>query len=1080
VSIPHYFIERPVFACVISLVILLAGAVTYVLLPVDLFPDIAPPTVTVTAFYAGAGAETLANTVAVPLEKQINGVERMLYLSSSSTSDGSLNITVTFEPGTNPDTAAILVQNRINAALPMLPDTVRRTGIIVRKATTNMLALFSFYNPQDLENYKNGKSLSPEEASKRSLYLANFVKIYVQDQLARAQGVGNVAVFNAMDFSMRIWLNPELMALRKITIGDVSAALLTQNIDVASGRLGSPPVPKDTAFNLPLTALGQFSDTEQFENIVLRTDWDGSMLRLKDIAQIELGSLSYQTNSIYNGIPAVAVAIYQMPGSNALQVSKNLEKIIKDMQESQGLFGDEITCEKAFSTADYIEVSLEELKHTLLECIVIVIIVVFLFLQSWRAALIPIMTVPVSLVGCFFLMYLLGFSINLLTLFGLILAIGIVVDDAIVVIENTQRIIDEEGLSSYEAARKAMTEVTGPVIATTFVLLAVFIPAAMATGMTGTIYQQLALTISGCVTISTVCALTFAPALAAILLRPTNRQKTRNPIFRVFNFFFDGYASFYGRTLGWFLRHRITVLFFWFLILATVIAVFRFLPGGFMPNEDQGMLFVNVTLQDGASLERTCKVVEDLQKMFDNDNAGIKNVTFIEGVSIFDGAETNAAFAIITLTPWKERYLTRFERLGLLIGVKPKPGRPQGNELTASALQTKWTTKLQNYMDAKIMVAPPPSAGSSGGVGGLEFQLLDRNGRGHDELYKTTQEVIKQLRDTGLFVFVNSTYSPYSPRYFLDIDRDKMAKLGTSMSELTTTLSGLYGSMFINNFTKFNNSFNVNLQALGDYRTKPEDVLNTEFRHPNGEMIPVRTVAEIRTTTGPQVLNRYQLYPSVCVTEFLNTGVTTGKGMKAIADVMRNYPNYGYMWSGMAYQESSVGNTTGILFVLSMAFAFLALCALYESWSTPIIILMAVPLGLAGSLAAAVFSFIGINIYTQIGFILMIGLSSKNAILITEFAVEQYRKGMTSVDAAIFAGKKRFRPIMMTSFAFIIGVLPLAFATGAGAVCRNAVGTPVCGGMLTETLIGVYVTPVLFVLWTYCFKRKNSPCENRT
>lgn len=1074
-SIPHYFIERPIFACVISLVILLGGTVAYVLLPVDLFPDIASPTINVMAFYPGANAETIANTVAVPLEKQINGVDRMLSVSSSSTSDGNLNITITFEPGTNPDTAAILVQNRINSALPMLPDVVKRSGVLVRKASTNMLALFSFFNPQDLENYKNGKSLSPEEAEKRSLYLANFVKIYVQDQLARAEGVGKVEVFNTMDFSMRIWLNPELMALRNVTVGEVSAALLVQNVDVASGRLGSPPVPKDTAFNLPLIALGQFSDTEQFENIVLRTNADGAMLCLKDIAKIELGALSYQMDSTYNNIPAVDVAIYQMPGSNAIQVAKNLEKIIRDMKESQGLLGDEIICEKAFSAADYIEVSLEELKQTLLECVVIVIIIVFLFLQSWRAALIPIMTIPVSLIGCFAIMYVLGFSINLLTLFGLILAIGIVVDDAIVVIENTQRIIDEEGLSSYEAARKAITEVTGPVIATTVVLLAIFVPTAMATGMTGAIYRQLALTISGSVVISTVCALTFAPALAAILLRPTTRKKkTWNPFFRIFNFFSDGYTSFYGRTLGWFIRHRIMVLILWFFILGTVIAVFRFFPSGFMPTEDQGMLFVSATLQDGASLERTRLVVKDLERMFSADPAGIKNVTFIEGVSIFDGSETNAAFAIITLKPWSERYLTRLERLGLLAGFKPKPDRPQGNELTVQALQTKWTTKLQSYVDAKVLVAPPPSAGSSGSIsGGLELQLLDRSGRGQDELYKTTQKVIKQLRDSGLFMIVDSTYSPHSPRYVLDIDREKMAKMGASFSELTTTLSGLYGSMFINNFTKFNNNFNVNLQALGDYRTKPEDVLNVKFRHPSGAMIPIRSVAEIRMTTGPQVLNRYQLYPSVYITGFLNIGVPVHDGMKVIDDVMRNHPNYGYMWTGMTYQESTVGNTTGILFALSLAFAFLALCALYESWSTPIIILMAVPLGLAGSLAMAVFSLIGINIYTQIGFILMVGLSSKNAILITEFAVEQYRKGMTGVEAAVFAGKKRLRPIMMTSFAFILGVLPLAFATGAGAVSRNAVGMPVCGGMLTETLIGVYVTPVLFVLWTYCFKRKN-------
>ncbi|MDR0336930.1 MAG: efflux RND transporter permease subunit [Planctomycetaceae bacterium] len=1074
-SLSHFFIDRPVFACVISLIILLGGAVSYVLLPVDLFPDIGAPTVTISTFYAGASAETVAETVAVPIEKQINGVERMLSMSSSSTSDGGMTITVTFQPGTDPDTAAILVQNRVNIAVTALPEPVRRNGVVVRKASPNMLALLSFYRPQDLEDYKQKKTLSHDEAEKRSLYLANFVKINIQDQLIRSEGVGDVMVFNAMDFSMRIWLNPELMSAREISVTEVLHALQTQNVAVASGRLGSPPVPANTKFNLPLVVLGQFTETSQFENIILRTDQDGTVLRLKDVAVIELGSMSYQTDSIYNGIPAVSVAVYQMSGSNALKVTNDLENILKNMREVQGLFGKEITYDIAFNAADFIHIALEELQQTLIECVVIVIVIIFLFLQSWRAALVPIATVPISLIGCFFIMWMLGFTINSLTLFGLILAIGIVVDDSIVVIENTQRIIDEEGLSPYNAARKAMTEVTGPVIATTLVLMAILIPTSMMAGMTGGIYRQFALTISGSVAISTICALTLAPALAAVLLRKSIEKEKRNFFFRIFNYFFDGYVHFYNRTIHWFIAHWGVVLFCWFLLLGLIFAAFKVLPSGFMPNEDQGILFCVVQLPDGATLERTQDVVRQIQTMFEADNAGIKNITFINGFSLFDGMETNAAFGVITLKPWKERYPTRSERFLSLFGIKPKEGRPQGNELTSQSLFLKWYIKMLGFMDAKVLVAPAPSAISTGAIGGLEFQLLDRNGKGSNELYKAAQEICEQLRQTGLFAGVNSNFSPYSPRYFLDIDRDKLLKLGGSMSELTNALTAYYGSAFVNNFTKFNNNFTVYVQALGEYRTKPDDVLNVEFRHPDGQMIPIRSIAEIRETVGPQIVNRYQLAPSAYIQGQLNFNVASGKGMEAVEAVMKNYPDFSFAWSGMTYQEASVGNTAGILFALCVTFAFLVLCAQYENWSTPIVILMAVPLGIAGALIAATVMVIGINIYTQIGFILIVGLSAKNAILITEFAVEQYRNGMSGVDAAIYAGKKRLRPIMMTSFAFILGVIPLVLATGAGAVSRNAIGTPVCGGMLMETFVGVYVTPVLVVLWTRCFPRKNQP-----
>ncbi|GHT35301.1 multidrug efflux RND transporter permease subunit [Planctomycetales bacterium] len=1067
-NIPHFFIDRPVFACVISLIILLAGGVASVMLPVEQFPNIVPPTVSISTTYPGADAETVVNTVTTPIEKQVNGVDRMLYMSSSTTSDGFMKITVTFEVGTDPDMATVLVQNRVNMASATLPEEVNRQGVTVKKQSTNMVILLNFYNPKDLADYRQGKQMPIEEFNARSLYLANNVAVNIKDQLARADGVGDVVVFNARDFSMRIWLNPEVLAARNISVSEITAALQAQNVQVAAGRIGSPPIPAGTKENVVLSVLGRLDNEEDFGNIILRTGADGSILRLRDAATIELGGTNYICTTLYEGIPTSTVAIYQNPGANSIEVAANIAKVLRDMKENQGLFSDDLTYAVSYDATQYVKVSLGEVKKTLFEAILIVVLIVFLFLQDWRAVLIPTMTIPVSLVGCFFIMWCIGFTVNSLTLFGLILVIGIVVDDAILVVENTQRLIDEENLSPYNAAKKSMDEVSGPIVATTFVLMSIFIPTAMVPGIVGEVYRQFALTIAGAVCISAMCALTFAPAMAAIILRKSKSDAKKFFIFRLFNFFFNNYAGFYLRTVKGVIAARAVVILCWVGLLFGIYYAFTVLPTGFIPNEDQGVLFVDVRLPEGASLERTEDVVRRMQEMFDKDKAGIDNVKFVAGFSMLDGTNaTNVAQAILTLTPWDDRFPTFTEIIKSKLGMKPKKGRPDGlNEIMPKLLE-KWTKKFSEIPEAAVLVFPPPPIMGLGNAAGLEYQMLDRGDNGIDELFDSAEELCEQAQKTGLFMRTLSTFNPYAPRVFLDIDRDKVMKMGVSLDEVFHALQGYYGSIYVNDFNKFNSVFTVYVQAQGDYRTKADDVLNMKFKNPDGKMVPISAIATVRKEVGPQRISRFQLYPTAYISAILNPGISTGEGMKVLDTLSKDLPSgFGYSWTGLSFQEAAVGNVTVIVFALCVIFAFFVLAAQYESWTTPLIILMAVPLGIGGALLFVGGRGLDVNVYTQIGFILMVGLSAKNAILITEFAVEKHRSGESIIQSAYEAGRLRLRPIMMTSFAFILGILPLVVAMGAGAMSRHAIGTPVCGGMLTETLVGIYITPVLFVLIT--------------
>ncbi len=1065
-SISHYFIDRPIFACVISLLILLMGAVAALFLPVSQFPNIVPPTVVITASYPGASAETLVDTVAMPIEKQVNGVDRMLYMTTSCTSDGNMTIVVTFEVGTDPDMATVLTQNRVKIAEPVLPDEVTRQGVTVKKKSPNMVVVLNFYEPKDRQAKDAGTfKMTEEEKQARGIYLTNFVVANLQDRLSRVDGVGDFTVFDTTNFSMRIWLNPEILATRSISVQEVVSILQEQNIQVAAGRIGEPPTPKGTVDNVALTTLGRLEHVSQFEDMILRTSSDGSILRLKDVAMIELGAVSYLTKSQRDGLPNTTAAIYQNPGANSLQVADN---VAKELASMSNILGDQVAASVSYDATKFVRVSIEEVKKTLYVAVIIVVLIVFLFLQDWRAAMIPCLTVPVSLVGCFFLMWCIGFTINSLTLFGLILVIGIVVDDAIIVVENTQRIIDTENLDAKDAARKAMNEVSGPIVATTFVLMSIFIPTAMTPGIVGEIYRQFALTIAGAVCISALCALTFAPALAAILLRKSLPDEKKNFLFRAFNYCFNGYANFYLGTVKGVIAGRFGVLLLWFGLLAGLYAAMVYLPTGFIPNEDQGVLYIDAKLPEGASQERAQNVVDEMQGMLDKDTTGIETVILVNGHSLLDNANSsNSVFGLIVLDPWKDRYPTLLDKCKTRLGFKSKAGLPDGTPVSMEMLLAKWTQKFSTIKEATVLLFPPPPIMGLGNSAGAEIEVLDQGENGFDALYHAATDMVDGAERTGLFSRVQCTFRPYAPRLYLDIDREKVKKMGVSLSEVFAALEGYYGSIYVNDFNRFDNVYHVTIQAQGEYRDTADDVLEMKFKNPDGKMVPMRAVAEMRSTVGPQVLPRFQLYTAAYIQAQLQPGISTGQGMETLKQLGADLPNgFDYGWTGMSFQEDRVGSVTVYVFALSVIFAFFVLSAQYESWSTPIIILMAVPLGIGGAILAVAIRGIEVNIYTQIGFILMVGLSAKNAILITEFAVERRRNGEPIVQSAFEAGRLRLRPIMMTSFAFILGILPLLIASGAGANSRHAIGTPVFGGMLTETMVGIYVTPVLFVLLT--------------
>ncbi|MDR1485689.1 MAG: efflux RND transporter permease subunit [Planctomycetaceae bacterium] len=1096
----HFFIDRPIFSCVVCLVITLLGIVSIPNLAIEQFPDITPPTIAVNATFPGASAEDVVNTVAIPLEQQLNGVDDMIYMETQCTSDGTMSITVSFAVGTNPDIASVLVQNRVKAAEPLLPDEVRRLGVRVDKRATNFVCFMSLFekvqdkpakaggianavekikNTADANSNNNADAGNTNEeiisedsllarsgGTKSGPYLANYASLYIKDRLARVKDVGEVRTFDNRDFSMRVWLNEDVMAARKVSVTDIQSAIAAQNVQVAAGRIGVSPVPKGVQTSLAIVTLGRLKDVTEFENIIVRVDEEsGGILRLKDVARIELGAANYTMESRYNGKMSTGMAIAPRSGANAIQVANNVIKELDSMKDSLERSG--LECEITFNATDFISATVDEFKETLILCVLFVVLTVYMFLQDWRAALIPTLTIPVSIVGTFFLMNMFQFSINTMTLFGMILVIGIVVDDAIVVVENTQRIIDEEHLDGVTAAKKSMIQVIGPVVATVLVMMAVFVPTAMMQGIVGKLYKQFALTIAGAIGISGICGVTLAPALCAILLRPSVPKEKRLPHFRLFNFFFDGFRSIYLATVKFFISVAPLMLIFWFVLVFGLITIIGKMATGFLPNEDQGVIFLETKLPEGASQERTRQALVLVEKMIDRQKeikkdergnvvaGGIRGAMLINGFSFFSGAGSNHGMAILRLEQWKDR---------------------KNRALKPDAIINRLKKDLEYAVpEAEFMLATPPPIMGLGMSTGVSYVLLDERDVGANTLAMVAEDIKAQMgkvtanRDP-LFVHTMLPFNPRSPRLYLDIDRDKVIRMGVNLTEVFAALASTLGTAYINDFNVFGRTYRVNMQAEGEYRDNVNDVYTIKVRNKYGTMVPLSSFVTLREISGPQLLTRYNLFPSVALTGIVHPLHSTSEGIK----VMEELPlpdGFSYAWTGVTFQEKQAGTQAVIFFAVSIIFAFLILAAQYESWSSPLIIMMAVPLGIAGSITAVfLFGLSGgslpeINLYTQIGLLMMIGLSAKNAIFITEFAKHRrVHENMPLVQAAYEAGRLRIRPIFMTSFAFILGVTPLVLANGAGAVSRNAIGNCVFGGLLMETMVGVYVTPVLFVL----------------
>ncbi len=1027
----NFFIDRPIFASVLAIVIVVAGAVAIPSLPIAMFPEITPPQVVVTATYPGASAEVVEQTVATPIEQQVNGVEDMIYMSSRSGSDGTMTLTVTFKVGTDLDIAAVNVQNRVSIAQAKLPADVTRQGLTIVKQSPDLVEIVALTSP---------------DGSRDELFLANYATLQVVDVLARVPGVGQVTVFNGRDYGMRLWLNPDRLASLGLTAGDVADAVREQNLQAAAGQIGQPPSLPGQSFQYTVTTRGRLSTPAEFDDIILRTRSDGSLLRVRDVARVELGAQSYGSFGRVGGKPAALIGIFQLPGANALDVSKGVQAAVARLAPS---FPSGVTHERPYNTTEFVRVSIEEVVLTLFIAIALVVLVVYVFLQDWRATLIPTMTIPVSLVGTFAVISVFGFSINTLTLFGLVLAIGIVVDDAIVVVENTQRHLDEDGgLDAREAARRATAEVVGPVIATALVLMAVFIPIAFLPGITGQLYRQFALTIAVSVALSALNALTLTPALCALLLRPAGATRKRW-LARTWDAAFLRLTNGYDRTVRRILRRSALAVVVLLLLTAAAYGLLRVVPTGFAPTEDQGYLLVNVQLPDAASVERTDAVVREIEKIL-LETPGVETVVAIGGRSFITGVNgPNVASLFPRLTPWSKR---------------------KSAELQAGAILGRLRARLSSIQEASIVVFPPPPIRGISSGGGFQFELQSVAGGSLQELDETARKVMDAARQRPELAATFTGFRAGVPQLDAQVDRAKAKALGIPLSDVFSSLQIFLGSLYVNDFNAFGRVYRVQLQAEPSFRASPSDVARLYVRsQPSAsgpaQMVPLSTLVTVKPITGPDTISHYNLYRTAEIAGDTAPGASSGQAIAAMQEVARSVMPAGmsYEWTGLAYQELEAGSRAGFVFALSALFVFLVLAAQYESWLVPLAVLLAVPLGVLGALGALWLAGLANDVYAQIGLALLMGLASKNAILIVEFAKERREHGAEIQEAAREAARLRFRPILMTSFAFILGSLPLVFATGAGAASRNSMGTTVVGGMLAVTVIGVLLVPAFYV-----------------
>ena len=1017
-----FFIDRPIFATVLSLFLVLAGLAALRILPISRYPEISPPVVNVRAIYPGASAEVLESTVASPIEQSINGVEKMLYMDSTSSGDGSLTINVTFEVGTNVDIAAVNVNNRVNQVLSKLPQEVQRQGITVAKSSSSFLVVASLYSPDDRYD---------------ALFISNYISQNVLDAIKRVPGTTNVQIFGAKDYAMRIWLRPDRMAQLGITVADISAAVTEQNAQYAAGKIGSPPNNTEE-LTLTVTAKGRLLEAEQFGDIVVRTGEKGAIIRLKDVARVELGSKDYNFYGRVNGHPSVPVGVFLQTGANALETRKAVEKTLIALKAK---FPEGMTYATPYDTTPFVTESIREVLVTLAEAMVLVFLVVYLFLQNWRATLIPTLAVPVSLIGTMAGLYLLGYSINTLTLFGMVLAIGIVVDDAIVVLENVERLMHEEGLNPHDAAVKAMQEVTGPVIAIVLVLCAAFIPVAFLGGLAGELYRQFSVTISIAVVLSGIVALTLTPALCAVLLKPSSGKK--NFFFRWFNRMFEKLTYRYTQGVAFFLKRGFIGLLLFIGMAGVTGYLSKIVPSALVPDEDQGYFLGAVILPEGSSLARTDAVVKKVEAAM-SPNKNIDTVFSLVGLNFLGGGglKSSAATMFFPLKPWAER------------------------TQTAKQLVAETYMKTSGIKEGLPLAFSPPAIQGLGQTGGFEFYLQNKGDGGVRRLAQALPQFLEAANKEPELQGVKTLWQANSPQLFINVDTEKARSMGVAIADIYNTLAATLGSYYVNDFNKSGRIYQVLMQAEGEFRAKPDDIGALYVRSRMGQMVPIRSFSEVKFAAGPDSVQHFNALPSIQILGEPKPGYSSGQAIAAMERVAAQVlpADMGYDWGGSAFQQKRSSDSGSFALAAGFLMIFLILAAQYEKWSLPFSVLLALPFGIFGALLAVYLRNFANDVYFQIGLVTLLGLSAKNAILIVEFATVKVQEGMSPVAAALEAARLRFRPILMTSLAFILGVVPLAFSTGAGAAARQSIGTGVLGGMLAATFLAIFLVPLFFKL----------------
>ncbi len=1029
-----FFINRPIFATVVSLLILLSGIVSIEVLPVEQYPDIVAPEIQVSAIYPGATAEVLADTVAAPLEQAINGVENMIYMYSSSTSSGYLTIGVVFDIGTDPEQATIDVNNKIQTATSQLPSEVTKQGVTVQQKSNNILMIVT---------------MQSKSAQYDTIYVSNYTLLNVIDEIKRIKGVGDASLFASQDYSMRIWISPDKLADLNMTSTDVISALQEQNSQFAAGQFGQQPIDGYEPYTYSVNTKGRLIDKEEFGNIILRTAPDGTaIVRLKDVARIELGAKDYSVTAQYNGHDTVAFPVYLQSGANALEVSNQVKATMERLSKS---FPEGITYSIPYDTTIFVRTSIGEVLHTFVEAVFLVILVVYLFLQNFRATLIPILAVPVSIIGAFTGMYVLGFSINLLTLFGLILAIGIVVDDAIIVLENVERLMQSEHLSPREAAIKAMQEVSGPVVAVALVLSSVFLPIAFLGGMTGVMYRQFAVTIAISVIISAFVALSLTPSLCALLIKENHKKPAK--FFQKFNEWFEKITNWYIAGVEYFLSHRKTAIAGFAAVCATIGLLFMRIPGGLVPNEDQGALLMSYMMPPASSLPRTENLTKSIISQIEK-NPNVKDVLTVNGYNMLSGTKnTYSAISFIVLTDWDER--TKKE---------------QGVDYLTSAFNQ---SGMSNPDGIGFTFSLPPIIGMST-TGGFEGYIQSKTGASSEDLMKKTEEFLAEANKSPALSNVKTTFAVDTPQYRIDLDREKARSLNVSINSIYTVMQSTFGSLYVNDFTYLGRNFRVYLQSESQFRKTPDDLRYVYVKSNTGTLVPLSTLIKVERVNGPELINRFNIFPAAKVMGDPAAGYSSGQAIAAMEEAAQKVlgNDYSLSWIGSAYQEKLAGGASTQAFMFGLIMIFLILSAQYERWSLPFVVILSVPFAIFGALLAIWMRGLNNDLYFQIGLVTLIGLAAKNAILIVEFAVLKVEEGLSYAKAAVAAARLRFRPIVMTSLAFTFGVLPLAISTGAGSGSRHAIGTGMIGGMILSTFVATLFVPMMFAIVGELFSKK--------